>query len=818
MAVASEFLTFLFTDIEGSSALWEGHPIAMEQVVARHDELLRAAVDACGGRVIKTTGDGVHAVFRSPRDGVRAALDGQRAIIDEEWPNEMSLRVRMGVHAGEATEREGDWFGTEVNRAARVMSVAHGGQVVCTGIVQELVREDFDLVDLGEHRLRDLQSTVHLFQVEVPGAPAVHPPLRSVDAQVTNLPYELSSFIGRERELADIEARMQESRLVTIVGVGGVGKTRIALQVGAAVLPGHPDGVWLCELAPVDDPGDLHDAIAAALRFTPSPAVPIRIALQQHLERKQLLLVLDNCEHLVGAVAAFVSETASHAPEISVLATSREALGVRGEHIFPLPSLTLPPSGESDAVLASEAGALFASRAREASGELAIDERNATAIQALCTRLDGIPLAIELAAAQTTLMTPVEIEKRLDRQFKAATGGRRGAMERHQTLRAAIDWSYQLLSPGAQALLQRLSVCVGGFDLDAADAMASGIHVDAFELLRELVAKSLVERYEANANTRYRLLEMIRQYAAEQLDVSGDVDMARDLHAAHHARRLVQIARDVTSDDEYAALDLLGIETPNIAAGLEWWLATDRAAEVLQAFGDMPFFDGFAAPPVFLDELTPIARTAIDSPGAERVPGFAEACMVACFLAFLRGDIDDYAVLTTRASSIECVAGEVCSSCLSMFHGEMDRAVEHAAHAADLARVGEPQLHAWTLAHRAVMESYVPVKPGSIEPSAVVDLRSHAETHSDEALRVGRNVPGTIAQQYPLLAVAACAMAEGGAFTWNRTGPEVARGVAAAEEVAAIDRTQRRFWSTTVGSTVANALAARGAAGPELVQ
>src|SRR3954451_5760373 len=241
----------------------------MEGLLPRHDEVLRAAVDGSGGRVVKSTGDGVHAVFRSPRDAVRAAVVGQGALADVDWGDGIDLRVRMGVHAGEVAERDGDWYGTEVNRAARVMSVAHGGQVVCTRIVEELVCNDFDLVDLGEHRLRDLQSTVHLFQVEVPGAPAVHPPLRSIDAHLTNLPYELSSFIGREREQDEIAERMHESRLVSIVGVGGVGKTRHPLQVGAAVLPAHPDGVCLCELSPVEDPADLHDAFAAAVRYTP---------------------------------------------------------------------------------------------------------------------------------------------------------------------------------------------------------------------------------------------------------------------------------------------------------------------------------------------------------------------------------------------------------------------------------------------------------------------------------------------------------------------------------------------------------------------
>ncbi len=407
-------------------------------------------------------------------------------------------------------------------------------------------------------------------------------------------------------------------------------------------------------------------------------------------------------------------------------------------------------------------------------------------------------------------MTPVEIERRLDRQFKAATGGRRGAMERHQTLRAAIDWSYELLTPGARALLARLSVCVGGFDLEAADALGAGIEVagaDAFDLLRELVGKSLVERYEANANTRYRLLEMIRQYAAERLDQSGDTDKARDLHAAHHARRLVQLAGDVASDDEYEVLDVLGIETPNIAAGLKWWLSTDRIADVLGCFGDTPYFDGFATPTVTLDELTPIARAAVDAAGSEQLRGFAEACMFACFLAFLVGDIDDYRRLTIRAGAVgDSVAEGVTASCLAMFEGDIKLASQHAARASELARDADSQLVVWTLAHQAVMES-------TVEHASTGDVPPIAASHADEALRIARAAPGTVVLQYPLLAVATCSL-----LAADPLGSDAARGLAAADEVMAIDRTQRQFWSTTVGSAAANSLASRGDAVDQLVQ
>jgi predicted ATPase/class 3 adenylate cyclase len=794
VVVTSEFLTFLFTDLEGSTALWERHPADMEPMLAQHDAALRAAVEGNGGRVVKSTGDGLHAVFRSPRDGVRAALDGQRALAETDWGGDIDLRVRMGVHAGEAAERDGDWYGTEVNRSARVMSVAHGGQVVCTRIVEELVRDDFDLVDLGEHRLRDLQSSVHLFQVEVPGAPAVHPPLRSVDAHRTNLPYELSTFIGREDAQDDVAQRLGESRLVTVVGVGGVGKTRLALQVGGAVLPKHDDGVWLCELAPVSDPDDLADAIASSLRYTPPPGVPVATGLQQHLEHKRLLLVLDNCEHLVGVVAEFVGETTTRAPGVSVLATSREALGVRGEHIYPLTSLTVPAAPDVDSVLTSEAGALFASRAREAGGELTLDERNTSAIHSLCRRLDGIPLAIELAAAQTALMNPVEIERRIDKQFTAVTGGRRGALERHQTLRAAIDWSYDLLTPSAQTLLQRLSVCVGGFDLDAAFALAEGIDSDGFDLLRELVAKSLVERYEANANTRYRLLEMIRQHAAEHLDRTGDTTAIRDRHAVHYADRLIALITDARSDNEYDVLELVAIETPNIATGLRWWVVTERASDVVSCFDRMPFFDSFALPTVALDELTAVARVAIELPGVEHVPGYSEACVFVSFLAFLNGDIENYQHLQRRANTRgTTIAGAITDTIAAMFDGDTVGAVERAQAGVDLARAdGDDAQLAWLLAELTIMEAIVEHTTGG-------GTRTAAAAHADEALAVAHRVPGTIARLYPLLAVVEAYKTL-----------DLDRALWAVEQMSELDRTQRRWWATIAINSAANARAGVG--------
>jgi hypothetical protein len=360
------------------------------------------------------------------------------------------------------------------------------------------------------------------------------------------------------------------------------------------------------------------------------------------------------------------------------------------------------------------------------------------------------------------------------------TGGRRGALERHQTLRAAIDWSYDLLTPNAQALLQRLSVCVGGFDLDAALALGEGVDADGFELLRELVAKSLVERYEVNANTRYRLLEMIRQHAAERLDRAGEAPSIRDVHASHYADRLVMLVTDARSDDEWEVLELIDIETPNIAAGLRWWTATERSVDVLGCFDRMPFFDSFALPPVALDELATAANAAVESPGIEHVAGFSDACVFVSFLEFMNGDIDAYRHLHARAQAAgTTIAGALIDTISAMFDGDLARAVERAGAAVELGRAnGDDAQLAWLLGQLTIMETMTERASGD-------QVRTPATAHADEALAVAQRVPGTIARLYPLLAVVEA----------YRT-VDLSRSFRAAAQMAEMDRTQRRWWAT----------------------
>ena len=774
-------VTFLFSDVEGSTRRWQDEPEAMRALLAEHDAIWRAVLDKHAGYMFKHTGDGVAAVFASAADGVNAAVDAQQRLVDV-------LPVRVGVHSGEAEPREGDYFGVEVNRAARVMSVAHGGQVVCSGAVREHLRDRVDVVDLGEHRLRDLSSPVHLFQIDVPGAANVFPPLRSLDAYRSNLPHELSTFIGRDEEIRGLADRLDSSRVVSIVGVGGVGKTRLALQVASELLPRYPDGVWLCELAPVLDGGAVPDAVAAAVGYAPPQGVPLAEGLQRFLERKVLLLVLDNCEHLLGAVSRWVTATTAAAANVSVLATSREALGVRGEQLWPLASLALPDAMSVVSVLGSESGALFAARAAAVRGSFAIDEANAAAVGELCIRLDGIPLAIELAAARAKVMSPAEIVQRLDRQFRLLSGGRNASLERHQTLRAAIDWSYDLLDEGERQLLRHLSVCIGGFDLAAAAALAAGFGVDefdAFELLASLVAKSLVEHTERDGTTRYRMLEMIRQYAREQLTTAGEVDAAREHHAGHYLACALDLFAQTATPADYAALARIEIETPNIAAAGRWLLSVDRADEVLAFFEQLPFLVWFAWPPATVDELGAIAAEAIEL-AAPTAPGREAACAVAAAPVFMAGDLVAYRRIGEIARATGGAAPAAHTSNLvgtvAMFDGDVELMVSSVRAAAERARLErDPALLAYFLGLRALAETMAATGPSIAT--------------AEECVRVARATGSAIVLQNALnFWLAVCQLSA-------HPGDERAL----AEELLRMDRTRRRTWAGTARSYLGTA-------------
>jgi predicted ATPase len=482
----------------------------MPAALARHDRILEDAVAGHGGRVFSRSGDGLAAAFATAADALSAAVAAQQGLIDESWDASGPLRVRMGVHSGAADERHGDYLGPTLNRAARLMAAAHGGQVVCSLATAELagvaMSEDVGLVDLGEHRLRDLARAEHVFQVTHPTLPSQIKPLRSLDAYPSNLPIQISAFIGRERQLEKVNAALGESRIVTLTGVGGVGKTRLAVQSAADLLPQYRDGAWLVELAAAVDPDDLVEVTAAALDVPERQGQSLSATLTDFLRAKRVLLVLDNCEHLLDAVASFVEGVVSRCPHVAVLATSREGLGVDGERILAVPSLGVPEDN-SDPPAVSDAAAvrLFVERASEAKAGFTVSEANASAVARLVRRLDGIPLAIELAAARVRSLTPAELAERLDERFSLLAGGRRTAVERHQTLRRAIDWSYELLSEPERRAFNRLAVFATDFPLSAAEAVIAGDGVESstvVDLLGHLVDKSLVVAEESGDVTR----------------------------------------------------------------------------------------------------------------------------------------------------------------------------------------------------------------------------------------------------------------------------------------------------------------------------
>jgi predicted ATPase/class 3 adenylate cyclase len=546
-AVAVGMFTFLFTDIEGSTALLQragGDVYA--QVLTDHHGLIRSALAAHGGTELNTLGDGFFAGFSSPRACVAAALDMQRALGSHGWPGGEQVRVRMGVHAGEAEPTAAGLVGLDVHRAARIAAVAHGGQVLVSqaaaALADGFLPPGSGLRDLGWHRLKDLGRPEQIFQLCAAGLQTEFAPLRSLGnpALPNNLPAQLATFIGRDREIGEVRALVGSARLVTLTGAGGAGKTRLGLRVAAELLDGSGDGVWLAELAAVTDDDAVAAAIGGALGIPAQPGRPALDTVADALGPQDMLIVLDNCEHLIGACAKTAEAILRRCPKVHLLATSREPLGIGGEMIYRVPSLSLPGPGDSDeaaVAAACDAVALFAARAREQGASLALDADTVALVVSVCRRLDAMPLAIELAAARLRSMSLADLAGRLDQRFRLLTGGSRTALERQQTLRAAVDWSYSLLTAPEQAVLGRLSVFAGSFDLAAAEAVAGSGAIDALEvagLLGSLVDKSLVVADPDGAGLRYRLLETIRLFAAERLAETGREQAAAAAHCAHY--------------------------------------------------------------------------------------------------------------------------------------------------------------------------------------------------------------------------------------------------------------------------------------------
>jgi predicted ATPase/class 3 adenylate cyclase len=587
-------VTLLFTDIEGSTQHWEERPDEMSAALRRHDELLRAAIERHSGHVFKTMGDEFCAAFSHPSDAIAAAADAQRALAAEDWSAVGGLQVRMALHSGATDERDGDYFGSPVNRVARLLAIAHGGQTIVSGVTAMQLRgvmtDRTELRDLGEHRLKDLIESEHVWQLVAPGLPDTFPPLASLGSLPNNLPRQVTPLIGREEILTEIESLVQEHPLMTLAGTGGVGKTRLALQAGADLLDGSADGVWFIELAPVRDASLIVNTIAATFGLREQANRSMLDVLLQYLRPRHLLLILDNCEHLIDEVAKIADTILRAAPQARMLTTSREPLRIAAEHVYRVPSLAVPSDDAltSDEALQYGAIALFAERARASEAKFTLSDENAPIVADICRRLDGIALAIELAAARVRMLPPRQLVQKLDERFRVLTGGNRAALPRQQTMRALIDWSHDLLSEPEQRLFRRLAIFVGGWTLDAAEAVCTDETLDGLEvvdLLSSLVDKSLVVA-EAE-NPRYGLLESTRAFALEKLAQSGEHEALVRRHvlwATDLGERAYEMFWTIPSSQWRAQFDP---EIENARFAIDWAFSHDEilpAARILAGF------------------------------------------------------------------------------------------------------------------------------------------------------------------------------------------------------------------------------------------
>ncbi len=586
MAIPSGTVTFLFTDIEGSTRLWEEHQHSMQEALKRHDTILRTSIESHGGYVFKTVGDAFCAAFPTATDALASAIEIQEQVEKELW-GETPIRIRMSLHTGTAEERDGDYFGRTVNRVARLEAAGHGGQVLVSSATQELLAdnlpEDVELKDLGVRRLKDLERPEHIFQVQTAGGAGEFPQLKTLDIRPNNLPVQVTSFVGREREIQEIRDLLKPARMLTIAGPGGIGKTRISLHATAELLDAFHDGVWFVDLVPVSGEDEVWQAIASPLGIHAESGIPLAKTVPDRLADKEMLVILDNCEHLVEAAAKTAETLLALCPKVKVLATSREALGIAGETLYQIQPLSVPDAETADGKVNAEdlseyeSVRLFIDRALQIKQDFTVSNENAPALAQICRWLDGIPLAIELAASRVKLFSLPELHKRLGDRFKVLNKGLRTAPPRQQTLRALIDWSYNLLEDDERDLFTCLSVFSGGWTLEAAETVCgssgplplnalppwrdwmdpehnyrpeSGAdvlfkmsdttlrdmepEVDVLDLLERLIDKSLVITDEEDGSTRFRMLETIRQYALQRLEESGQFPKTRRRHMEYY--------------------------------------------------------------------------------------------------------------------------------------------------------------------------------------------------------------------------------------------------------------------------------------------
>jgi predicted ATPase/class 3 adenylate cyclase len=587
----------LFTDIEDSTKLWERSPQAMQAALVRHDEILRRAIEDRGGYVFKTVGDAFCCAFPTAPDALEAALESQRLLLKERWGESTPLRVRMALHMGTAEERDEDYFGPPVNRVARLLSAAHGGQVLLSLPTHEMVRDQLpagmSLVELGEHRLKDLFRPERVFQLSAPGLPVEFPPLRTLDTYRNNLPLQPTPLVGREKEVSEVcdLLRGTETRLLTLTGPGGTGKTRLALQAAADLLDDFPDGTFFVPLATLSEAELFLSTVAETLGVRETGEQPLDESLKDYLKERRLLLVLDNFEQVLGA-APTVTELLAAAPGLKVLATSRAPLGLYGEQEYAVPPLSVPDVRhlpDFKTLSQYEAVRLFIERAKSAKVDFEVTDESAPAVAEICVRLDGLPLAIELAAARIKMLPPKAMLQRLSSRLKLLTGGARDLPVRQRTLRGAIEWSHTLLGDGEKTLFARMAVFSGGRTLEAVEAVCDAqgdLPVDSFEGVSSLLDKSLLRQEEGpEGEPRFVMLETIHEYAREKLQESGEAEVIGRAHTEYFLALAEEAEPELVGTDQVSWMDVLEAEHDNLRAALSRSLEAGDSGSALRIGG-----------------------------------------------------------------------------------------------------------------------------------------------------------------------------------------------------------------------------------------
>lgn len=665
-------VTFLFTDIEGSTTIAEHHPDAWEELRDHHDRLLHETMQAHEGHVFQIVGDQFCVAFHTAEDAVSAAIEAQQALARHKW-TPAPIKIRIGIHTGTARstgidDPSGGYRGyAALACVERIMSAAHGGQILLSNTTAEMVRNGLPaevyLVDMQEHRLKGLLNPQHLWQVKAEGLQSKFSPLESLNSIPNNLPAQLTDFIGRQQAIAGVIAQLEGSRMVSLTGPGGTGKTRLSLQVGAEVMADFPDGVWLVELAPVSDTHLVPQALISAFGVQEQGGHSIREVLIDYVKSRRMLIILDNCEHLVQTCAELAAEMLRAGPRVKILATSREALHIPGEQVYPVPTMSFPAAEQVSSVEELgryEAVRLFVDRAVAAQPGFKVEQQHIPALTTICQQLDGIPLAIELAAARSRALSIEALAERLEDRFRLLNRGDRTAVPRQQTLRALLDWSYDLLSEPERRLLERLSVFMGGWTLESAEGVTSGELIeklDVLDLISSLVDKSLLSM--KADGSRYEMLSTVRQYAFEKLTDAGQEPVYRQKHAEHFAALAQEAEPQLTQGDQVRWLTRLEADHENLRAALGWFLQSEDNEAALTLAGTLGRF--WYVHSHYTEGREWLRRALADAP-AKPSPGLAKAYQWAGTLARLQADFDH--------------AEEYANRCVSACHETGDALVE----------------------------------------------------------------------------------------------------------------------------------------------